>query len=89
MTRLAAVEAAILARAPENQVEPSLRAIAVLMDLLGQPQRSIPMIHITGTNGKTSTARMIEQLLREAGLRTGRFTSPHLMSIRERICFDG
>lgn len=60
-----------------------------LMDLLGSPQRTYPVIHITGTNGKTSTARMIEALLRAHGLRTGLFTSPHLDSPRERICFDG
>ena len=46
-------------------------------------------MHVTGTNGKTSTTRMIESLLRERGLRTGRFTSPHLVSMRERICVDG
>jgi dihydrofolate synthase/folylpolyglutamate synthase len=56
---------------------------------MDNPQRTFPVIHITGTNGKTSTARMIERLLREFGLRTGRFTSPHLHDIRERIAFDG
>jgi dihydrofolate synthase/folylpolyglutamate synthase len=59
------------------------------MDLLGQPQRAYPSIHITGTNGKTSTARMIEQLLSAFGLRTGRYTSPHLSDINERIVLDG
>ncbi|HET8615854.1 MAG TPA: folylpolyglutamate synthase/dihydrofolate synthase family protein [Actinomycetales bacterium] len=87
--RLREVEAAILARAPENQVDPSLEAITELMGLMGDPQRGIPAIHITGTNGKTSTARMVERLLRELGLRTGRFTSPHLTDIRERIALDG
>ncbi len=57
--------------------------------MLGDPQRSYPVIHVTGTNGKTSTARMIESLLRARGLRTGLFTSPHLSSIRERIVVDG
>jgi dihydrofolate synthase/folylpolyglutamate synthase len=87
--RLLEVERAVLARAPENQVDPSLEAITSLMGLMGDPQRGIPTIHITGTNGKTSTARMIERLLRELGLRTGRFTSPHLTDVRERIALDG
>jgi dihydrofolate synthase / folylpolyglutamate synthase len=59
------------------------------MDLLGQPQKSYRTIHVTGTNGKTSTARMIEELLRGFGLRTGRYTSPHLSEITERIVLDG
>jgi dihydrofolate synthase/folylpolyglutamate synthase len=63
--------------------------MAELVGLLGEPQRACPVIHLTGTNGKTSTARMIDALLRSRGLRTGRFTSPHLVSIRERICIDG
>lgn len=87
--RLREVEQAVLARAPEHDVDPSLDAITYLMDLMGQPQRSVPVVHVTGTNGKTSTVRMIERLLRELGLRTGRFTSPHLSDIRERIAFDG
>ncbi len=87
--RLREVEQLVLNRAPENDVEPSLEAIAALMDLMGNPQRAFPVVHITGTNGKTSTARMVERLLRELGLRTGRFTSPHLVDVRERIAFDG
>ena len=59
------------------------------LDLLGDPQKAYPVVHVTGTNGKTSTARMIDALLREFGLRTGRFTSPHLQSVRERITIDG
>jgi dihydrofolate synthase/folylpolyglutamate synthase len=59
------------------------------MELLGDPQRSYPVIHVAGTNGKTSTARMIESLLGAMGLRTGLFTSPHLVDPRERVCFDG
>jgi dihydrofolate synthase/folylpolyglutamate synthase len=62
--------------------------IEALLDLLGSPQRSFPAIHITGTNGKTSTARMIDALLRAHGLRTGRYTSPHLESVRERISIE-
>lgn len=87
--RMREVEEAILARAPENDVEPSLDQIAAVMDLLGDPQRSYPVVHLTGTNGKTSTTRMVETLLREMGLRTGRFTSPHLHDMRERIVLDG
>ena len=59
-----------------------------LLDLLGSPQRAYPAIHITGTNGKTSTARMIDALLRAHGLRTGRYTSPHLETVRERISVE-
>src|SRR4029453_7163912 len=62
-----------------------LRKIKDLMDVLGSPQRAYPSIHLTGTNGKTSTARMIDALLRAHGLRTGRYTSPHLDTIPERI----
>ena len=59
------------------------------MRLLGDPQRSVPVIHVTGTNGKTSTARIAEAVLRELGLKTGRFTSPHLHSMLERIAVGG
>jgi folylpolyglutamate synthase/dihydrofolate synthase len=87
--RMAAAEEAILGRRPEHAIEPSLDRITALTELLGDPQRAYPVIHLTGTNGKTSTARMTETLLRTRGLRTGLFTSPHLTSIRERICIDG
>lgn len=76
-------------RWPENVIEPTLARIAALTDLLGSPQASFPVIHVTGTNGKSSSARMIESLLRSYGLRTGLFTSPHLVDARERICLDG
>ncbi len=79
----------LLARWPESQLEPSLSRIASLTTLLGDPQSAYPVIHVTGTNGKTSTARMIEIMLRSYGLRTGLFTSPHLIDPRERICLDG
>ena len=82
-------EREILTRRPEHAIEPTLDRIADLTALLGDPQRSYPVIHVTGTNGKTSTARMIEALLRARGLRTGLFTSPHLTSITERIVIDG
>jgi folylpolyglutamate synthase/dihydropteroate synthase len=87
--RLRQAEREILARRPEHSIQPSLDRIAALTALLGDPQHAYPVIHITGTNGKTSTARMTETLLRSRGLRTGLFTSPHLSSIRERICVDG
>lgn len=87
--RMRQVEAEILSRAPEHRVQPSLERIEAVMDILGHPERAYRVIHITGTNGKTSTARMVERLLAAAGLRTGRFTSPHLATIRERISLDG
>jgi len=81
-------EAALLARWGEAKISPSRDRILRLLDLLGQPQRSYRAIHLTGTNGKTSTARMVDDLLRGFGLRTGRYTSPHLSSITERIVLD-
>jgi dihydrofolate synthase/folylpolyglutamate synthase len=85
---LARVEKALEARFPTRMV-PDLDRITELLDLLGSPQRAYPSIHLTGTNGKTTTARMIDALLREFGLRTGRYTSPHLQSVTERISLDG
>ena len=76
-------------RWPESVIEPSLTRIASVMELLGDPQRAYPVIQIAGTNGKTSTSRMIESVLRAHGLRTGLFTSPHLVDARERIRLDG
>ena len=70
-------------------MEPRLEPVRAVCELLGDPQRAYPVIHLTGTNGKTSTARMVERLLREHNLRTGRFTSPHLHSVTERISVDG
>ena len=87
--RLREVEREIFARRPEHTIEPSLDRISALATLLGDPQRACPVIHVTGTNGKTSTARMIEALLRARGLRTGLFTSPHLSGVAERIQVDG
>ena len=80
---------AILSRAPEHDLVPSLDRIAAVCQLLGDPQKAFGLVHVTGTNGKTSTTRMIERLLREHGLRTGRFVSPHLNDVRERIALDG
>ncbi|GAA1162675.1 folylpolyglutamate synthase/dihydrofolate synthase family protein [Ornithinicoccus hortensis] len=87
--RMVEVTEEILARAPETAIEPTLDRVARVMDLMGEPQRSFGVIHVTGTNGKTSTSRMIERLLRELGLNTGRFTSPHLHDLRERIAIAG
>ncbi|MFN8076071.1 MAG: folylpolyglutamate synthase/dihydrofolate synthase family protein [Kineosporiaceae bacterium] len=83
------VTAAILGRAPEHDLVPSLTRIAHACRLMGDPQHAFRAVHVTGTNGKTSTTRMIERLLREQGLRTGRFVSPHLTEPRERIAVDG
>lgn len=88
-TALREVEAELATRWGETKLEPSVDRIAALMDVLGEPQRSYPSIHITGTNGKTSTARMIEALLGAFDLRTGRYTSPHVQSVTERISLDG
>lgn len=82
------MEAALDARIP-TRIVPDLARIRDLLDLLGSPQRSYPSIHIAGTNGKTSTARMADALLRAFGLRTGRTTSPHLDSVTERIAING
>lgn len=79
----------ILRRTPEHDFDPTIDRVRRIVELLGDPQRSFRSIHITGTNGKTSTARMIDALLRELGLRVGRFTSPHLATVRERIALDG
>ncbi|MCV7303654.1 bifunctional folylpolyglutamate synthase/dihydrofolate synthase [Mycobacterium barrassiae] len=76
-------------RWPETKLEPSTTRIAALMELLGSPQRGYPSIHIAGTNGKTSVARMVDALLTAFSRRTGRTTSPHLQSAVERISIDG
>ena len=88
-SRIDAIEQALLARWPETRIEPTLDRIAALVDMLGSPQLTYPTIHIGGTNGKTTTSRMIDSLLFEMGLRTGRFTSPHLESFLERIAING
>ena len=85
----AEAEDALLSRWPETRLEPSLDRIRAFTELLGDPQRTYPVIQLTGTNGKTSTSRMIDTVLRALDLRTGRFTSPHLERMNERICIDG
>lgn len=83
------VLAELYARQPENQIRPRLAPTARAVEVMGDPQRNYRVIHITGTNGKTSTSRIIERILREHGLKTGRLTSPHLISFNERIAIDG
>ena len=87
--RLDEVEKALLNRWPETRIAPTLDRIAALVDALGSPQLSYPTIHIAGTNGKTTTTRLIDSLCFQLGMRTGRFTSPHLESFLERICING
>ncbi len=79
----------LLARIGEGHPQPRLSATRRVVELLGDPQRAFPIIHVTGTNGKTSTSRITESILRAYGLRTGMFTSPHLVRVNERILIDG
>ena len=88
-TRLVEITGELDARWPESRIEPSLDRIRLLLDYLGNPQNTFRSIHIAGTNGKTSTSRMIDSLLQSFGIRTGRYTSPHLENIRERISLNG
>jgi dihydrofolate synthase / folylpolyglutamate synthase len=83
------IAAAIFNRRGEGHVHPTNERMQALVELLGEPQRNYRAVHLTGTNGKTSTARMVDELLRAFGLRTGRYTSPHLTSVTERIVVDG
>jgi dihydrofolate synthase/folylpolyglutamate synthase len=85
----AQISAELQARWPEHRVAPSLARVQALCDLLGSPEKSCPVILVAGTNGKGSTALMIDALLRSLGLRTGRYSSPHLVDITERISIDG
>lgn len=87
--RLLGIRAELLSRNPENKIDPTLDRIRAAAELLGDPQRAYPVIHVAGTNGKTTTSRMIETLLREFGLTTGLMTSPHLHDERERIRLNG
>jgi dihydrofolate synthase/folylpolyglutamate synthase len=86
---LTRVLAELRERWPETRLDPTLDRIRALVDLLGDPQRNFPVIHVAGTNGKTTTARIIDAILRGFGLRVGRFTSPDLVSPTERISVDG
>lgn len=86
---LATVTAALLQRWPENQIQPDLLRVQQLLDIMGSPQLTVPGIHIAGTNGKTSTTRFVDGLVRAHALRGGMYLSPHLHSITERICLHG
>ncbi|HEY8374666.1 MAG TPA: folylpolyglutamate synthase/dihydrofolate synthase family protein [Pseudonocardiaceae bacterium] len=86
---LRAVEAELDTRWPETKIAPTLDRVRALTALLGDPQRAYPVLHVAGTNGKTSTSRMLDALLVAMGLRTGRYTSPHLQLVTERISVDG
>lgn len=79
----------LLRRLAESAPQPRLDATRRAVELLGDPQNAAPVVQITGTNGKTSTSRMIESLFRATGLRTGLLTSPHLVRVTERIMIDG
>ncbi|WOF24587.1 Mur ligase family protein [Microbacterium betulae] len=87
--RADAVYDALLGRAGEQWVQPRVERTRRILELLADPQRTYRVVHITGTNGKTSTARIVESLVRAHGLRTGLFTSPHLTRFTERILIDG
>ena len=86
---LSAVEDLLNSRRPETSISPTTARMVALMDLIGNQQHAYPVIQVAGTNGKTSTARMIDALVTRIGLRTGRFISPHLQSVTERISLDG
>ena len=79
----------IYGRVGEAAPQPRLTATRKALELMGDPHRSFPIVHITGTNGKTSTSRITESILRAHGLRTGLFTSPDLGYLGERIVVDG
>lgn len=86
---VASIYAEMLARAPESDMRPRLEPMQLIMEVLGEPQKAAPVIHVGGTNGKTSTARMIEAGLLAHDLRVGRYSSPHMGSVTERIAVDG
>jgi len=88
-TRADAVYGALLTRQGEQWVQPRVERTRRVLDLLDDPQRTYRVVHVTGTNGKTSTSRIIESIVRAHGLRTGLFTSPHLERFTERIMIDG
>ncbi|WP_341999176.1 bifunctional folylpolyglutamate synthase/dihydrofolate synthase [Microbacterium sp. LWH7-1.2] len=87
--RADAVYEALLRRQGERWVQPRVERTRRMLELLDDPQKTYRVVHVTGTNGKTSTSRMIESLVRAHGLRTGLFTSPHLERFTERIMIDG
>lgn len=79
----------LLTRVGEANPRPRIEPVRRLAELVGSPQLSYPVVQVAGTNGKTSTSRAIESLLRAHGLRTGLFTSPHLVDFSERFQLDG
>ncbi len=87
--RADAVYAALLTRQGEQWVQPRVERTRRVLELLDDPQRTYRVVHVTGTNGKTSTSRVIESIVRAHGLRTGLFTSPHLERFTERVMVDG
>jgi dihydrofolate synthase/folylpolyglutamate synthase len=87
--RADAVYAHLLTRQGERWVQPRVERTRRVLELLDDPQRTYRVVHVTGTNGKTSTSRIIESLVRAHGLRTGLFTSPHLERFTERVMIDG
>ncbi len=87
--RADAVYRTLLTRQGEQWVQPRVERTRRVLELLDDPQRTYRVVHVTGTNGKTSTSRMIESIVRAHGLRTGLFTSPHLERFTERIMIDG
>ncbi|WP_120005988.1 bifunctional folylpolyglutamate synthase/dihydrofolate synthase [Nesterenkonia muleiensis] len=86
---VASIYAEMLARAPESDMRPRLEPMQLVMEILGEPQRAAPVIQVGGTNGKTSTARMLEAGLLAHDLRVGRYSSPHMGPVTERIAVDG
>lgn len=89
IARADAVYAALLERQGERWVQPRVERTRRVLELLDDPQKTYRVVHVTGTNGKTSTSRLIESLVRAHGLRTGLFTSPHLERFTERVMIDG
>ncbi|WP_299086855.1 folylpolyglutamate synthase/dihydrofolate synthase family protein [uncultured Microbacterium sp.] len=88
-SRADAVYSTLLTRQGEQWVQPRVERTRRVLELLDDPQRTYRVVHVTGTNGKTSTSRIIESIIRAHGLRTGLFTSPHLERFTERIMIDG
>ena len=80
---------AILERLPQFEVKPGLTRTNRLLEAAGNPQDGFPAIHVAGTNGKGSVVAMLDAILRAAGLRVGRYTSPELIDSRDRIVVDG
>ena len=78
-----------LYRRTTHGIRPGLERVGALLERLGHPERAWPAIHVAGTNGKGSVCAMVESILRAAGVRTGLYTSPHLVRFHERIRVAG